>query len=388
LVLDIEGAGVVLVIDKSGSMTQNDPLDLRLDACKEIVADILDESPDSQFYVIGFSDRVYDYSDEWQTDVAEINSQIDECVSIQQTTDYILALEYAQPKLDLLPSNYVKMIILITDGIQSTIYDDNDAKIDSIIANGIAGEYNNSIYTVGVGDVSLDHLMSLSRGTGGVFYYCSSIESIDALSQYLLYGDGNSNGLLIQSGYWEYEYDFGDTRTVVSLSSTDTCPAGCSVILGYSYSVDGVNWSEYTYDSTVGLSARYWKFVILLSRNKDSEPIVSQFVVSYVEPTPYYLWLENSVCTEIPHNVQLSPIVEATACRLTLGLWNSGDKNWDNCQSVVVLDQDLNPDILRRGVALTEYATEYAFVIKIENMSKDIMHLHDFAILYNSRGNW
>ncbi len=190
VLLRVVGAGVpststrpldtVLLIDGSGSMLDNDPSDLRLEAAKHYV-DLL-SSPDKAAVVEFDTTAELVNSDPLSTDYARVKSNID-TVGHRGSTNLYDSLRIATDELirngD--PA-HVWLEILLTDGRDTTSHPDwmilNEAR--RAASSGIA------VYTIGLigsGDVDEDLLNDIADATGGVYLRATSPTSLDQIYQ-------------------------------------------------------------------------------------------------------------------------------------------------------------------------------------------------------------
>ena len=158
---------VVLAIDRSGSMDDNDPESLRKTAAYNFIKSLYDED---EFSVISFAESNSVVIP--MTKVADIVNwgEIQESISNignSGGTNITSALTESVQILDATEGDSEKMIILLTDGQQDVDKNDDNETIDEA-ALELANEKGISIYTIGLGDdadeEALKHIASECNG--------------------------------------------------------------------------------------------------------------------------------------------------------------------------------------------------------------------------------
>lgn len=157
---------VVLVIDSSGSMYDNDRENIRLEAAKQFV-DKLGEK--DRAAVIDF-DRYTSVLSEFTSDKTQLHSAISK-VDDMGGTDLSMGIS---PAINMFTNdNYsndaYRYIIMLTDG---------DGYYNSSLTN-LAKENNIQIYTIGLGSgVQETVLKKIAEGTGGKYYFASQADEL------------------------------------------------------------------------------------------------------------------------------------------------------------------------------------------------------------------
>jgi hypothetical protein len=153
---------VVFAIDASGSMTVNDPSDLRLAAAKYFV-DQLDDSRDTGGVVSWSSAVVFTYglSDDFTT----LKDKID-LVGHSGGTNLNAGLTGANTMLSSTGQvGSTKVIIFLTDGVGTyTYYSGGAAPVDVAAAAGY------TIFSIALGNAATGPLEDMADNTGGAFY--------------------------------------------------------------------------------------------------------------------------------------------------------------------------------------------------------------------------
>ncbi|MDY4969719.1 MAG: VWA domain-containing protein [Lachnospiraceae bacterium] len=172
------GMDVVITIDSSGSMAQNDPYNLRLAAAGNFVDKLGDND---RAAVIDFDQFVCTHT-RFTSDHDKLKSLIDQIdrdggtniakameVSIAQFTEEYDYDGYADEK------NPYKCIIFLTDG------DDNTETEDTKFTT-LAAEKHIAVYTIGLGkEAKEERLKKIAEGTGGKYYFASSADTLDSI---------------------------------------------------------------------------------------------------------------------------------------------------------------------------------------------------------------
>lgn len=389
LKLDYAGGAVNLVIDKSGSMLRTDPTNVRIAAAKALVDLFMLEVPGTIFNVILFNDTITRITSAWTSDKDTVYAAIDQAASAERDTDIYGAVVTASDNFSEVPSEYAKITVLLTDGMQT-------AESLHTVAEGVAnhktasGVYPTPIYSVALGQgTDTSTLLTYSRETGGVLYYCAAAEDMTELGAYILYGDDDTPSFMFNAGHWVYDLDFEDTRMVTFVNSAVYTPSGTTVKIGYQTSDDGVSWGAETIlsGSEINVLSRYFRFTVYLYGYRGSSPVVSSFGVSYVEPVEEELWMLPDT-TDVPlFECLFSPVIspDPSGTRVRVGVWSGGEFTWENCSEVIVVE-GLTPKSLWRGFVWDEHYEEYRFVVKFTNFTSEVMRVHDLGFMFNKKG--
>lgn len=170
---DDQDFGIVLAIDTSGSMEQDNAFQQAIGAAKGFIEA---KEPSDQIAIIGFGTRVDTFSD-FTADEAALLDAIDEIGISDGTSLYDAVRESVNlfEGTDLVPN-----IVLLTDGR------DKDSEITEDAAASLLGQSNALLYALGVdnGDLALDPLERLAGGTGGAV-----LSSADPTELSGFYGD-------------------------------------------------------------------------------------------------------------------------------------------------------------------------------------------------------
>ncbi|MDR0834019.1 MAG: VWA domain-containing protein [Candidatus Symbiothrix sp.] len=165
---------VVFVIDESGSMQQNDPAYLRVDAAKQFVNAMAAESSNNRAAIYGFENSARLISH-----LTEL-SQKDEVINLLNSihsgggTNIHSGLAAAMQEIQS-DSRSVPIIILLTDGQDNS----NISHYQDIIKT--ANAIGTTIYTIGLGQVDEKLLREIANQTGGVYYYATSAELLKGI---------------------------------------------------------------------------------------------------------------------------------------------------------------------------------------------------------------
>ncbi len=190
ITLGLVGAGIpsstakpldtILLIDSSGSMSQNDPDDLRLDAAKHYV-DLL-SVPDRVAVVNFNTNAVLVGGDHLSSDYSHAKANID-TIGNQGYTDLFDPIRIATDELVANGDpNHVWLEILLTDGRDTTGH--SSSKILEQ-ASRAAGQ-GIVIYTIGLigsGMVDEQLLRDIASTTGGVYLRATSADALDGIYQ-------------------------------------------------------------------------------------------------------------------------------------------------------------------------------------------------------------
>jgi Ca-activated chloride channel family protein len=164
---------VVFAIDSSGSMTGNDPLNLRLAAAKNFVGKMVDTR--DQGGVVSW-DHSIDFTYGLTNDFATLNSTID-TVDSSGGTNLDVGLSGAIAMLDAgKQPGSTKVIIFLTDGQGYYTYSSNPTS-----PTYEAWTKGYIIYSIGLGSPSSGPLIDMATATGGAYYSSPSAENLDAI---------------------------------------------------------------------------------------------------------------------------------------------------------------------------------------------------------------
>lgn len=389
LVLDNGDWSIGLAMDQSGSMMYNDPTDIRIQAAKDLVLLLLSASESCEFYVEGFDTTTHKYGG-WSNVVNDINNWLDLCITTDGVTDIYGALHGMWEELVTLASSNCKATIIFTDGIQTV---ESDYTLASVLSEYIALGYPATVPIICVGlspAVDATALLELADGTEGVFFYCSEASQMLELSEYIVSDISNA----FNTGYWFYEHSFDKKKTIKDVSISADYSTGCNVYLRYSTSEDEITWSEdidvefVAGVAAVDVCATYWRLSLVFLGSEETSPSVHSMDISYIEPGSTELW-SNTILVSMPlFETQISYVISPFPKSLVeVGVWYGGDETWANCQQIISFEEIEVPNKLWRGLFLGPYTSECKIVFRFTNRSKDVMTVHDLAVLYNFRGS-
>lgn len=154
------GLDLVMSIDSSGSMAQNDPDGKRKIAC-ELVIDELDPSRD-QVGLVSWDDNI-DFQEHLTTDLQKVKGRCKE-INEEGATDLDLGLGEAVKKFERARPGVVKGIIFLTDGQDTT---DGPTPCDEPGPCKDAKDQGIIVCTVGLGDYDKPWLEEVALATGG-----------------------------------------------------------------------------------------------------------------------------------------------------------------------------------------------------------------------------
>lgn len=160
---------IAFVLDSSGSMTSNDPSNLRVSLAKEFIDKLSDTDRAS---IIDFDTQGKVWS-AFTSDKSSLKKALDRVDSNGGTNIYN-GLDIALKEFDKIESNkHLKVIFLLTDGddgLSNSYYDTllYKAKQKDII-----------IYTVGLGNVNRTKLETIAGYTGGKYYSASEADDLE-----------------------------------------------------------------------------------------------------------------------------------------------------------------------------------------------------------------
>lgn len=161
---EIQYIDIVFSIDSSGSMSWNDPNELRKDAVKNFIDTLLEKDKGAVVDFDSFARVVVSLTSDKQALKVAVDT-IDDVGG----TNIFSALNTALDEV-LKGQNSKKYVILLTDGEGSW----NDSALQRAIDNDV------TVYTIGLGssiDVSL--LQKIASQTGGKYYHASTADDLD-----------------------------------------------------------------------------------------------------------------------------------------------------------------------------------------------------------------
>ena len=169
------GVDVILVIDDSGSMDDNDPNDERLEVAKTLI----DKLPQgSSIGLVRFTDATNKLTKVLTYDKDEAKSYItSKKFKSDGGTHMYNAIEKAIPLFTTTDDSRMKMMVVITDGKTT-----DTKKHDKIVKK--ASEQSIKIYTVGLGAETTyfeQYLKPLANNTAGKFYLASQASELGAI---------------------------------------------------------------------------------------------------------------------------------------------------------------------------------------------------------------
>lgn len=161
----------IFLVDESGSMTVNDPMNQRAAAIKELLAEC---DPNFPFVVYGFSDAPRQITSvlpasKARNDVLELWA--DGLTNIFHAI-YRVVSDIDEGRIDVGTKPH---IILVTDGLST----DDECPLHEVLQ--YANDVNTRISTVGVGDeIDEDYLTTIAIKTGGNYIKCKDISELQA----------------------------------------------------------------------------------------------------------------------------------------------------------------------------------------------------------------
>jgi hypothetical protein len=140
----------------------------------------------------------------------------------------------------------------------------------------------------------------------------------------------------------------------------------------------------------------YWKFRVILVGKMMTTPSVSSVVIYYTDPTPIEFWSNEIPTVEAIYEVLFSHVTSPfpVGSEIEVGIYQEGTLEWasvDKITSIVSKSSYQSPQLLWRGQVGTKDSLLESFrlVLRIKNKSPDsTMKLHDWGIIYNTRGAW
>lgn len=164
---NVSGIDIIFGIDSSGSMDDNDPDDIRLDATKEMIDNM---SENDRAAIIDFDSYAQLYQG-FTTNHTDLYSAVDRVDSYGGTDLNVvmdLALnQFTDPEYS--RTDGLKYVVILTDGLgEYTSY-----YTDLAIENGVV------VYTIGLGsEVDSELLTEIAESTGGKYYFASKAEDL------------------------------------------------------------------------------------------------------------------------------------------------------------------------------------------------------------------
>ena len=201
---------IAVDIDSSGSMSSNDPDDLRIDATKLFVDNILEYDSTSEFNIYDFGAGTttgFSYSrqltDDWTSDETVIDAAVDMVVASGLTPLFDSVYEIIQAfNSEKSASSYQRAMLVLSDGSPNDYVYQQDV-YDYAVANTIP------INTVSLGTGSYtDTMRELAEETGGIY---ASAEDAEALQDAF---EGLSLGT--SEGYLVYTLTFRNPDEILS----------------------------------------------------------------------------------------------------------------------------------------------------------------------------
>lgn len=157
------GNHVVFVMDRSGSMSGNDPYFIRTSLVKEFWAKM---GKNDKIGLVGFSNTGIKYSESLTNEESVVEGVIElfesqsDSGGTYMNNGIELAVELLEKETD---TNVKKSIFILTDGYTSD-------QVSSAYLSELV-EKNITIYTVGMGTVSQSYLQNIASSTGGKYFY-------------------------------------------------------------------------------------------------------------------------------------------------------------------------------------------------------------------------
>lgn len=159
------GMDIVLAIDSSGSMSWNDPSDIRKDAAKQFVESLRDID---RAAIVDFDSSAQTY----QTLTSDLDSLYSAINLIDSTggTSLSSGMSEAISNFGISNTDTKKIIIMLTDGRGNY----NSSYTQTAIQNKI------TIYTIGLGyDIDENLLKTIATSTGGKYYHADAADDLN-----------------------------------------------------------------------------------------------------------------------------------------------------------------------------------------------------------------
>jgi len=203
-----ENFDVVFVIDESGSMTQNDPNRLRVEAAKQFVDMMSADSPQNRAAIFGFTTTARTIHNLTALhDKEAVKTSLNSILS-NGGTDIYRGLEAAVREIEEKNNiSYSPIIVLMTDGQDNYKFTDYMPLIDRANAKGV------TIFAIGLGsDVNATLLRQICDNTGGgVYYYAENAGALPFIFKSaktaIIEYEKDSNGDGISDYYAQLLYD-------------------------------------------------------------------------------------------------------------------------------------------------------------------------------------
>lgn len=180
---------IAFVIDDSGSMVDNDPQNARLAACEDFVNILRDKD--------GYSVLAFDYGAMIEQELTTDKSKVTEALEKFESSGGTDIAQGLQKGIEVLneSKNVSKVIVLLTDGEDSTLQNEKEEIITEALNNNI------TIYSIflnaGKEEVDVQNtidIQEIANSTGGTFYYISSDEVVDIFQDISKEAVGIENG--------------------------------------------------------------------------------------------------------------------------------------------------------------------------------------------------
>ena len=168
---------VVFVIDESGSMNQNDPNRLRVEAAKQFIDMLAEDSKNNRAAIYGFENwSRYILNLTALNDKEAVKASLNSIHSGGGTNIYS-GLQAAVQEIEANNNSYTPVIILMTDGQDNSTLTNYTPLIDRANAKGI------TVFAIGLGkDVNSVLLRQICDNTGGgVYYYAESSDVLPSI---------------------------------------------------------------------------------------------------------------------------------------------------------------------------------------------------------------
>jgi len=230
---------IVLVIDDSGSMDQNDSSNERLSVAKTLVEKLPDNS---KVGIVRFNGETEIMTQSLITDKAAANSYLSTSYfKSSGSTKMYTAIEKSMSLFESNDSAVLKMMVVLSDGATS-----DKSMHDSIVS--AANSKKIKIYTVGLGDSTsyfTEYLKPLADSTLAAFYLASNASELSDIYKNISHiidkeVDADEDGL---PDYYEGNLRLFNgvkitTDKVNPDSDSDTVPDGEEIVLTYDYNDD------------------------------------------------------------------------------------------------------------------------------------------------------
>lgn len=207
---DVVGLSAALVVDRSGSMDDNDPDGMRLDLTKNMIRKLTNKDLGSLVSFVADAEVVTPLTSDKDRLLDDVDTiENDDRTNYNSGTDCSEGLMEGMWQLSDDTSGNRRCVIMMTDGQDTeSTYDYDNEVIPYAKKNKI------HIYTIGLGDVDEDLLEKIASSTGGRYYYAedsSSLEDVykqateDTIST--VFVDENKDGISDQYVKWMTKQD-------------------------------------------------------------------------------------------------------------------------------------------------------------------------------------